>query len=195
MALVVDGGGLVNKGGSLGTGAACCCATGATGACCVCPEMPYVVGLSWAEFGEPTDDVDSLYPDLQPITDANLAWAQEWADAALALGYECVRTENAGLRFFPDPFDNSQGFWYSGLSSGYSRCCGIVDYEAEPTIIVFPDDFPEYFAPMQVSIYPCIQDEVTRICYDDLNKAACDEMCGVYHPNETCAEEACNPLP
>ena len=154
--------------------------------------MPYVVGLWWAEFGGPNDDVDFLYPDLQPITDANLAWAQEWADAALALGYECVRTENFGVRFEPE---ESQGFWFSGLSVGYSRCCGIVDYEAEPTIIVFPDDFPQYFFPMQVGIYPCIQDEVTRMCHDGLNKVACDELCGVHHPSETCAGEACNPLP
>ena len=166
-----------------------CCETGA---CCECTQMPYVAGLFWSEFGNINDDVDFLYPDLQPITDANLAWAQEWADAALALGYECVRTENDGVHFVPEDTD---GFWFSGLSTGYSRCCGIVDYEAEPTIIVFPDDFPQYFLPMQVGIYPCIQDEVTRICHDGLNKAACDALCGVHHPSETCAEEACNPLP
>ena len=33
MALVVDGGGLVNKGGALGTGQACCCGGGCSGPC------------------------------------------------------------------------------------------------------------------------------------------------------------------
>ena len=150
--------------------------------------MPYVAGVYAAEFGGPNDDVALFYPDLQPITDANLAWAQEWADAALALGYECVRTENPGVNFVFDPEDNSGGLWFSGLSICYSRCCGIVDYEAEPTIIVSLT-IPE----MQVGIYPCIQDEGTRTCYDDLNKVACDALCGVHSLDKTCATACCGP--
>ena len=64
MALVVDGGGLVNKGGALGTGAACCCNTSKCSGgcaeslftapctvddsgvpdCCCCPENIYGLG-------------------------------------------------------------------------------------------------------------------------------------------------------
>jgi len=188
MALVVDGGGLVNKGGSLGTGAACCCA----GACCVCGLMPTVVGHDIAEFGTINDDVSFLYPHFQPISDANNVFVHEWEDAALALGYECVRLLESVITFIPDEL--SDGFWFVNNSQIQVRCCGIVDYGAEPTIIALPD-FPDFFLPAQVSIYPCIQDEVTRWCYDDLSKTECDELCGVLHPSETCAGGACNPLP
>ena len=55
MALVVDGGGLVNKGGALGTGAACCCGGGGGCDCSSAGFAPAIPsdaerGLVWREF-------------------------------------------------------------------------------------------------------------------------------------------------
>ena len=165
----------------------CCCEVG--GACCYCENFRKI-GQNLAEYGGPADDWNFYYPHLQPLADANNEFLQEWEDAALGLGYECLRSEESYVTFIFDS-EGDNGFWWTLDGSRDVRCCGIVDYEAEPTIIVFPE-FPEWLLPSQASIYPCIQDEITRFCENDLNKTECDELCGVHHPSETCDDSPCN---
>ena len=182
MALVVDGGALVNKGGSLGTGQPCCCAT-VTGACCYCAEQD---DFAWR--GQPAvvfcSSETEYAEEQQNQKDFDNAVLANRIQEAEEQGLECleiVYSEIILIGSCPAP-----EFGLEGTGEAYQRtaaflnfaCCGVIDL-----------DTPYNNFPL------CIQGP-ERTCLDGVTAQDCAARCNpTHHPSETCAEEACNPLP
>ena len=178
MALVVDGGALVNKGGSLGTGQPCCCAT-VTGACCYCAEQD-----DFAWMGQPavqycSSETESAEEQQNQMEFDNALLAVRIQEAEDA-GLECliiVYSEIISIGSCPAP---ETGTAYKRTTAFLNfSCCGVIDVDAP-----FFNHFPL-----------CIQGP-ERTCLDGVTAQDCAARCNpTHHPNETCAESTCNPLP
>jgi hypothetical protein len=135
MALVVDGGGLVNKGGALGTGAACCCNKGPS--CCFSCLLGY--GLSGYGFGpapEPDVILDYFrsmgYPDVRIDYGEDAPYYPEQGNFGLWLGSCCEYNLDNQELYYMDPW----GSFYvtECLDASYFRCINnLTENECETT--------------------------------------------------------------
>ena len=180
MALVVDGGALVNKGGSLGTGQPCCCATvTVTGACCYCAEQEEFAWMGQPAVQYCSSDTESAEEQQNQMDFDNALLATRIQEAEDA-GFDClisVYSEIISIGSCPAP---ETGTAYRRTTAFLNfACCGVIDVDAP-----FFNHFPL-----------CIQGP-ERTCLDGVTAQDCAARCNpTHHPSETCAEEACNPLP
>jgi len=143
---------------------------GGSGACCVCTNgwsNSYIGDRSF----ETEEEVNAWIGVLEDIT---AAATQSLADN----GYECIYSSPPQSPYFLEEFQ----LWHTnGIGSHGGACCGVIDYNGTPA-----NDGDNY------TIYPCIQDEVTRSCVDGVSAAECAENCGgVFHSGQTCASDPC----
>ena len=178
MALVVDGGGLVNKGGALGTGAACCC-NKCSGPCdeenpcatgCVCVDGQCVGGGACCLPERCTVELDvdftgTEYEGGPPPTPAG--WTQI---GALVPEFPNVIHY---IHVIPDtePCDD-QSQYYADLVAA---------------ITAWSDDLS---LPIGATAFSAVAQQEAS-CQDGLSQSACEEQGGTYHPGQTCAEEPC----
>jgi hypothetical protein len=211
MSLVVDGGGLVNKGGALGTGAACCCnkcsgpCDGETpcpegcacvdgecvggGACCSCDTSDY-----WAY--SPVGNLQ-VFCDQAEAEEAALALLDEWlgrataaADALSSAGWSCL-TPDANV--FSDTAPNWDGAFLENP-----------DCDPEATVYRISTDFWSVGAtccgtvdteaePIELGdglqAYPCIGPYTNFTCTDGVQPENC--CAENHHPGKTCAQNPC----
>jgi hypothetical protein len=148
------------------------------GACCVCTGgwvNSYVGDRAWGT----KEEADAWNVVLEGVT----------ATAIQSLesnGYECISSSPPAAPFLDESLDPPM--WYnSGLGGSGARgtCCGVVDYEGVPASDGDND-----------TIYPCIQDDVTRNCVNGVSRAECEECPSqTFHAGQTCADNPCNPPP
>ena len=156
MALVVDGGGLVNKGGALGTGAACCCAA----PCCTCNST-----FSFYANGRILDGYNSDFTGFGLQTVAiipglgfpvgnwqNSGWfCNPVCDANGNLIVRILLTQRGQNRLNDDEGPNIEGrvieyrYYRFDLSGGG---CGVITGEPIP----LPDDAGDFYAGCGLSV-------------------------------------------
>jgi hypothetical protein len=155
MALVVDGGKLVNKGSALGTGAACCCGA----ACCFDCLFGYgLIGFGVAS--DPQGVVDFYksmgYVDARIDTGAQVPppYGPEPDAFGLWLGGCCEFNHSNQQIFYIDPF----GSYYVSecVDASYFRCADDLNQNECETTSYSPFGYPGVFKPgASCSSSPC----------------------------------------
>jgi hypothetical protein len=157
-----------------------CCATGA---CCWCPEQDdyFWTGQPYAQYC--TSDTEYAEEQQNQMEFDNALLADRIQEAE-DQGWEClisVYSEIISLGSCPAPELGLEGTGTAKRRTAAAlnlSCCGVID-----------SDTPFSHFPL------CIQGP-ERACQDGVTAEDCAARCNpTHHPNETCAEEACNPLP
>jgi hypothetical protein len=150
---------------------------GTTSACCVCTDgwvNRFIGDMTW----DTEEEAVAWNGVLAGITAAATASLE-------ANGYDCIFSNPPRPPFLDESLDPPK--WYNpGQGFHGGTCCGVIDYDGIPASDGDSD-----------TIYPCIQDDVTRDCVEGLTAAQCDARCnGVFHAAGSCDDEdRCNPLP
>ena len=145
-----------------------------TGACCVCTD-----GWSNGYLGDTSFATEAERDQFQTY----LAELIEFEKGVLeANGYECAEGYLVGTYLEISEIDGETFTRYATYGhSTTAKCCGVIDYEAEPANDGNND-----------SIYPCIQDEVTRNCVDGVSRDECEQCPSqTFHPGQACADAPC----
>jgi hypothetical protein len=158
----------------------CACVDGecvqGTGACCVCTDgwyYQFIGDRSW----DTKEEADAWNLVLEGI-------AATAVNSLEANGYECIFSNPPSQPFLDESLDPPK--WYNPGQGGHGgTCCGVIDYEGTPASDGDND-----------TIYPCIQDDVTRDCVEGVSQAECEDCeAHTFHAGQTCGDNPCNPLP